>query len=158
VADASQPQALEPASRTQSVEVIVHADADDVFPGVPSVGDLIRGQSCGRCAVKAPVIAFKGKPVKPRLGRHGVRARDRARRDADVTVYPWRHALDASSGVNKWEVQGQLGHRGGATERYAEFAPDYQQAAPAAIERSGSGCKTSEPAPSQSVGAFPLRI
>ena len=27
-------------SRTQSVEVIVHADADDVFPGMPSISDL----------------------------------------------------------------------------------------------------------------------
>jgi integrase len=86
---------------------------------------------------EGPVIACEGKPVKPRLGRRGVRARDRARRDADVTVYPWRHALSRwmrARGVNKWEVQGQLGHRGGATERYAEFAPDYQQAATAAIE------------------------
>jgi len=31
-------------------------------------------------------------------------------------------------------VQGQLGHRGGVTERYAEFAPDYQAKATAAIE------------------------
>jgi hypothetical protein len=42
---------------------------------------------------EGPVIACEGKPVKPRLGRRGVRARDRARRDADVTLYPWRHAL-----------------------------------------------------------------
>ena len=60
-----------------------------------------------------------------------------ARRDADVTLYLRRHALSRwmrARGVNKWEVQGQLGHRGGATERYAEFAPDHQQAATAAIE------------------------
>jgi hypothetical protein len=39
-----------------------------------------------------------------------------------------------SRGVDKWEVQGQLGHRGGVTERYAEYAPDYQAKATAAIE------------------------
>jgi hypothetical protein len=39
-----------------------------------------------------------------------------------------------SRGVDKWEVQGQLGHRGGVTERYAEYAPDYQVNATAAIE------------------------
>ena len=39
-----------------------------------------------------------------------------------------------SSGVDKWEVQDQLGHRGGVTERYAEYASYYQVKATAAIE------------------------
>jgi hypothetical protein len=54
-----------------------------------------------------------------------------------VTLYSWRHTLARwmrSCGVDKWEVQGQLGHRGGVTERYAEYAPDYQAKATAAIE------------------------
>jgi hypothetical protein len=29
-----------------------------------------------------------------------------------------------SQGVPKWEVQGQLGHQTGVTERYVEYAPD----------------------------------
>src|SRR5712671_1595350 len=61
-------------------------------------------------------------------------------------------------GGNKWEVEGQLGHRGGVTERYAEFAPDYQHAATDAIEASGRSCKTSELVPSQSVGTFQSSI
>jgi hypothetical protein len=40
----------------------------------------------------------------------------------------------AVAGVPKWEVQGQLGHRTGVAERYAEFAPDFQAKATAAIE------------------------
>jgi hypothetical protein len=39
-----------------------------------------------------------------------------------------------AQGVPKWEVQGQLGHRTGVTERYAEYAPDFQAKATAAIE------------------------
>ena len=61
-------------------------------------------------------------------------------------------------GGNKWEVEGQLGHRGGVTERYAEFAPDYQHAATDAIEASGRSRKTSELVPSQSVGTFQSSI
>ena len=49
----------------------------------------------------------------------------------------WRHTLSRfmrSQGVPKWEVQGQLGHRTDVTERYAEYAPDFQAQATAAIE------------------------
>jgi integrase len=65
-------------------------------------------------------------------------ARKPAGLGASVTLYSWRHTLSRwmrARGVDNWEVQGQLGHRGGVTEIYAEYAPDFQQAAMAAIER-----------------------
>jgi hypothetical protein len=49
----------------------------------------------------------------------------------------WRHALSRlmpSHGADKWEVQGQLGHRGGVKERHPEYAPDHRAQATAAIE------------------------
>jgi hypothetical protein len=49
----------------------------------------------------------------------------------------WRHALlrlMPSHGADKWEVQGQLGHRGGVKERHPEYAPDHRAQATAAIE------------------------
>jgi hypothetical protein len=39
-----------------------------------------------------------------------------------------------SHGADKWEVQGQLGHRGGVMERDAEYARDHRAKATAAIE------------------------
>ena len=59
------------------------------------------------------------------------------RLEPSVTLYSWRHTLSRwmrARGVDKWEVQGQLGHRGGVTERRAEYAPDFQVDATAAIE------------------------
>ena len=85
---------------------------------------------------EGPVVAFEGKPVKS-VRTAWRQARKRAGLDPSVTLYSWRHTLSRwmrSRGVDKWEVQGQLGHRGGVTERYAEFAPDYQVKATAAIE------------------------
>jgi hypothetical protein len=41
-----------------------------------------------------------------------------------------------SQGVPAWEVSGQLGHStAGTTERYAEYAPDYQAKAMVASAR-----------------------
>jgi hypothetical protein len=85
---------------------------------------------------EGPVISFEGKAVKS-VRTAWRQARKRAGLDSSVTLYSWRHTLSRwmrSHGVDKWEVQGQLGHRGGVTERYAEYAPDYQAKATAAIE------------------------
>ncbi|MEA2829489.1 MAG: hypothetical protein QOF22_237, partial [Bradyrhizobium sp.] len=85
---------------------------------------------------EGPVISYEGKAVKS-VRTAWRQARKRAGLDPSVTLYSWRHTLSRwmrSRGVDKWEVQGQLGHRGGVTERYAEYAPDYQAKATAAVE------------------------
>jgi integrase len=86
---------------------------------------------------EGPVITFGGKRVKS-VRTAWRRGRARAKLDETVTLYSWRHTLSRylrSQGVPKWEVEGQLGHRTGVTERYAEYAPDFQAKATAAIEQ-----------------------
>lgn len=86
---------------------------------------------------KGPVVAFGGEAVKS-VRTAWRKARERAGLDKTVTLYSWRHTLARwmrAQGVPQWEVQGQLGHRvAGVTERYAEYAPDYQVKATEAIE------------------------
>lgn len=81
------------------------------------------------------VIRFRGEPVRSVRTAWG-EAKVRAKLDEEVTLYSWRHTLSRQmriAGVQKWEVQGQLGHGGGTTERYAEFSPDFQKEATAVI-------------------------
>jgi len=83
-----------------------------------------------------PVIEFEGRAVKS-VRTAWRKGRTRAKLDDEVTLYSWRHTLGRwmrSKGVPKWEVQGQLGHGKGVTERYAEFDPAFQKEATAAIE------------------------
>jgi integrase len=81
------------------------------------------------------VVTFNGEDVKS-VKTAWRKARTRAKLDKEVTLYSWRHTLSRQmriAGVLKWEVQGQLGHGGGTTERYTEFAPDFQKEATAVI-------------------------
>ena len=56
-------------------------------------------------------------------------------------------------------MQGQLGHGGGVTERYAEFAPDYQEKATAAIEAWWCRQRDSNPRPPDyKSGALPTEL
>jgi integrase len=84
-----------------------------------------------------PVVSFKGEAVKS-VRTSWRKERERAGLGQEVALYSFRHTLARwmrSQGVPQWEVRGQLGHRAaGVTERYAEYAPDFQQAAIAAIE------------------------
>ncbi|MDP3078706.1 hypothetical protein [Bradyrhizobium sp.] len=90
---------------------------------------------------EGPVVSFKGEAVKS-VRTAWRQARKRAKlhiptAEGAVTLYSWRHTLGRwlrARGVKKWEVQGQLGHGGGVTERYAEFDPEFQKEAVAAIE------------------------
>jgi hypothetical protein len=80
---------------------------------------------------------------------------------ADVTLYPWRHALSRwmrARGVNKWEVQGNSAIAEVRRNGMQSLRRTISKRRLPRLKRSGSSCKTSEPAPSQSVGAFLLRI
>jgi integrase len=86
---------------------------------------------------EGPVVDYNGKAVV-RVKTAWRKARARAKLDAAVTTYSYRHTLGRfmrSQGVPAWEVAGQLGHRReGVTERYASAAPDYLQNAVNAID------------------------
>ncbi len=57
---------------------------------------------------------------------------------SEISPYSLRHTMATElrrRGVPAWEVEGMLGHRRpGPTEKYAQFAPDYQIASRAAID------------------------
>jgi integrase len=82
------------------------------------------------------LIQWRGLPVK-KVRTAFRKARKRVGLSQKVNTYSFRRGVAKwmrAHGVDKWEVEGQFGHRKGTTDRYATVAPEYLQKACAAIE------------------------
>jgi integrase len=81
-----------------------------------------------RAADVPAFVLWNGKPIKS-VKKTFALAVERAGLSSEITPYSLRHTMAKElrkRGVPAWEVKGLLGHRvPGATEDYAEFAPDY---------------------------------
>lgn len=84
---------------------------------------------------EGPLVQYRGNKIKEPKNAFR-KARARVKLPATVNTYSFRHGVSKwmrAKGVPKWEVEGQLGHRKGTTDRYATVDPAYLQNALAAI-------------------------
>lgn len=83
-----------------------------------------------------PLFIYRGKKVRSLRTRFR-QARKAAGLRPDINAYSWRHGVAKflrASGVDRWSVEGVLGHRAGTTDRYATVDPTYLKEVKAAIE------------------------